>query len=182
MSQAALTVGNDLFLRRPLQAGRPIVYWQLGATAEARFDVPDQPMRGEMDPFFFLTKHKNFIPHEYPCRAVFGAQRRGKRPQPMGTFTPARNWLPFGAPRIDLSGFWFRPTVLGTWARTYVVTAKAGPAHFNLRTCGGAILFVNGREVGWMADYVRNLEAQRAFTVDLQAGENEFTVYFDDLA
>src|SRR5215468_9370777 len=100
MSQAARVQPVSQLLRRPLKAGEPIVYWQLGATLEQRYDVPDQPMQGEMDPFFFLTKHKNFIPHEYPCRTVFAAERRGKRPEPVGGFAPARNWLPFGAPRV----------------------------------------------------------------------------------
>jgi hypothetical protein len=182
MSSTALDMKDDLFLRRPLPAGAPVTYWQLGATAEQRYDVPDQPMQGEMDPFFFLTKHKNFIPHEYPCRTVFGIERRGKRPETTAAFAPVRNWLPFGAPRIDLSGFWFRPTTLGTWARTFLTSETAGWATLKLGTCGGAILFVNGKEVGWMADYVRNLEATREFSIDLDAGENEIRIWFDDLA
>lgn len=169
-------------LKRPLSAGAPITYWQLGATAEARYDVPDQPMKGEMDPFFFLTKHKNFIPHEYPCRTSFGAERRGKRPEVKGQFALSRFWLPFGSPRVDLSGFWFRPTVIGTWARTCIEAASAGEAVLKLGTCGGAILFVNGAEVGFMADYVRNLEAKKDFNVSLKAGLNEISVFFDDLA
>lgn len=182
MNSTALDMKDDLFLRRPLPAGAPIAYWQLGATAEQRYDVPDQPMQGEMDPFFFLTKHKNFIPHEYPCRTVFAKERRGKRPEPMGEFAPVHNWLPFGAPRIDLSGFWFRPTTLGTWARTFLTSETPGWATLRLGTCGGAILFVNGKEVGWMADYVRNLEAKREFSIDLDAGANELKIWFDDLA
>jgi hypothetical protein len=169
-------------LRRPLSAGDPITYWRLGATIEERYDVPDQPMQGEMDPFFFLTKHKNFIPHEYPCRTAFAAERRGERPQPKGKFAPSRNWLPFGAPRVDLSGFWFRPTTLGTWASTCLFASASGTATLRLGTCGGAILFVNGREIGWIADYVRNLEAKREFAIDLDAGENELSIWFDDLA
>jgi hypothetical protein len=169
-------------LRRPIEAGAPITYWQLGTTAEARYDAPDQAMQGEMDPFFFLTKHKNFIPHEYPCRTMFGAARRGKRPTVIGDFAAARFWLPFGAPRVDLSGFWFRPTVIGTWARAIVVAKEAGPATLRLGTCGGAILFVNGAEVGWIADYVRNLEKQQVFPVELASGANEIRIWFDDLA
>ena len=95
-------VGGDFALRRPLEAGSPVIYWQLGNTAEQRYDMPDQPMKGEMDPFFFLTKHKNFIPHEYPCRTQFAAERRGTRPLPVGAFDAARTWLPFGTPRVDL--------------------------------------------------------------------------------
>lgn len=169
-------------LKRPVAPGGPVVYWRLGATHEARYDVADRPMQGEMDPFFFLTKHKNFIPHEYPCRTEFAAERRGRRPQVAGAFEAARVWLPFGSPRVDLSGFWFRPTVIGTWARTVLWAAAAGTARLRLRTCGGAVLFVNGDEAGWMAPYGRNLETAAEFEVRLAAGANDIRLWFDDLA
>ena len=175
-------IDRDHALRRPLAAGGQIVYWLLGDTAEARYDVPDQPMHGEMDPFFFLTKHKNFIPHEYPCRTQFAAERRGRRPLVDGRFEAKRTWLPFASPRVDLSGFWFRPTVLGTWARTEIAAASAGMARLRLRTCGGAVLIVNGKEAGWMAPYSRNLEAAQEFEVEVRAGANEIAIFFDDLA
>jgi hypothetical protein len=175
-------VERDFTLRRPLGPGEPVVYWLVGATSEQRYDVADQPMKGEMDPFFFLTKHKNFIPHEYPCRTQFAVERRDKRPEPQGVFAPDRVWLPFASPRVDLSGFWFRPTVIGTWASTVLDADTAGRARLRLRTCGGAVLFVNGREIGWMAPYGRNLEAARDFDVDLVVGGNEIRIWFDDLA
>ena len=173
---------NRDHLLRPLSLGAPVTYWQVGATHEARYDVPDQPMKGEMDPFFFLTKHKNFIPHEYPCRTAFGAERRNRRPELQGAFEARRFWLPFGSPRVDLSGFWFRPTAIGTWARTSILVAQAGEAVLRLGTCGGAVLFVNGEEAGWMADYIRNLEAKQEFAVELRSGLNRIEIWFDDLA
>jgi hypothetical protein len=179
---AAGRIEGEFSLRRPLAVGGQVAYWRLGATSERRYDVPDQPMKGEMDPFFFLTKHKNFIPHEYPCRTQFAAERRGRRPEPLGEFEPERVWLPFGSPRVDLSGFWFRPTELGTWAQTVIVASAAGRARLNLRTCGGAVLFVNGAEVGWMTPYGRNLEAAQEFGVALAAGANDIRLWFDDLA
>lgn len=179
---AAGRIKVDTALRKPLSAGDPVVYWLLGKTEEARYDVADQPMRGEMDPFFFLTKHKNFIPHEYPCRTQFATERRSKRPQVHGDFVPTRSWLPFASPRVDLSGFWFRPTVLATWAKTEIATANAGMTKLRLRTCGGAVVFVNGVEALWMAPYSRNLEAAQEFDVALKAGVNEITLFFDDLA
>jgi hypothetical protein len=169
-------------LSHPLVPGTALTHWQLGATVEARYDLPDMPMAGEMDPFFFLTKDKNFIPHEYPCRTQFAADHRGKRPQAIGRFEPARNWLPFGSPRLDLSGFWFRPTVVATWARTVIRADRAGAASLRLTTCGGAVLFVNGVEAGWWADYKRNSESGADFHMELHAGDNEITVFFDDLA
>jgi hypothetical protein len=139
-------------------------------------------MKGEMDPFFFLTKHKNFIPHEYPCRTQFAAERRRKRPQPMSESGMERVWLPFASPRVDLSGFWFRPTVIGTWAETSIDCDKSGEAILRLRTSGGAILFVNGQEIGWMAPYARNLESAEEFAARLKAGRNDIRIWFDDLA
>lgn len=170
------------YLRKPLSAGEPVRYWQLGPVMEERFDTPDQPMKGEMDPFFFLTKHKNFIPHEYPCRTIFAETYRGKRPDVRGQFEPTRWWLPFGSPRVDLSGFWFRPTRLATWARTHIEATEAGTAKIRLGTCGGAVLFLNSQDIGWMAPYGRNLETKQEFDLPLKAGLNEITLFFDDLA
>jgi hypothetical protein len=169
-------------MNRKLSAGDAIRYWQLGTIAEERFDVPDAPMKGEMDPFFFLTKHKNFIPHEYPCRTIFAETYRGKRPDVRGSFEACRWWLPFGSPRLDLSGFWFRPTRLATFARTFIAAEKAGTAKVRLGTCGGAVLWLSGSEAGWMAPYSRNLEAKAEFELSLQEGLNEVTIFFDDLA
>ncbi len=169
-------------LRHELVPGSQVGWWQLGRTRETRYDIDDKPMSGEMDPFFFVTKHKNFIPHEYPCRTQFALERRGKRPDETGRFDHSRNWLPFGSPRLDLSGFWFRPTILGTWARTYIETREAGAAQVRLATCGGAILYVNGAEIGWTAPYSRNLEAAQTFNIELKEGANEVELWFDDLA
>ena len=72
--------------------------------------------------------------------------------------------------------------MLGTWAETVVSASTAGKASLRLRTCGGAVLFVNGAEAGWMAPYGRNLEAQQEFEVALVAGVNEIRIWFDDLA
>ena len=104
MSAVAMTPLAEAILDRPLGAGQPVTYWRLGATQEARYDTVDQPMKGEMDPFFFLTKHKNFIPHEYPCRTEFAEERRGKRPTVTAELSTDRIWLPFASPRVDLSG------------------------------------------------------------------------------
>lgn len=170
------------YITRSLTAGESIRYWQVGNTKEERFDVNDAPMKGEMDPFFFLTKHKNFIPHEYPCRTVFAKQFRDQRPQVSGEFKATRTWLPFDSPRLDLSGFWFRPTHLATWAHTCIDAKEAGEATLALTTCGGAVLWVNGHEIGWMAPYSRNLEDTIEISVPLRSGINEILVFFDDLA
>lgn len=167
---------------RPLAMGEPITYWRLGDTVETRFDVADCPMHGEMDPFFFLTKQKNFIPHQYPCRTEWIAQKRDRRPEPAPRSPTTRFWLPFGSPRVDLSGFWFRPTSLRTWAETQLFAGHAGQARMRLSTCGGAIIYVNDEQTAWLAPYERNLEHDITFDVPLRAGVNNIAVFFDDLA
>ncbi|MFD2261878.1 hypothetical protein ACFSM5_03195 [Lacibacterium aquatile] len=168
-------------LIRPLKSGEAIRYWQLSKTKESRYDVADKAMQGRMDATFFLTKDKNFIPHEYPCRTEFALAFRDKEPKPTVGFAGHRWWFPFGSDRVDLSGFWFRPTRVETIARTTLRAATAGPAKVLLGTCGGAILSVNGKPALWMTKYQRNYEDKREATLDLQAGDNEIEVWFDDL-
>ncbi|WP_408612828.1 hypothetical protein [Kosakonia oryzendophytica] len=166
----------------PLPNNNAIRYWQLSAISSQCYDVADAPMQGEMDPFFFLSKHKNFIPHTYPCRTEFRQQFAGIKPVPFGDVRMTKWWFPFGSDRVDLSGFWFRPTRVGAQAATHLVAEQDGDYTFRLTTCGAAIVTVNGEEVAWKADYQRNLESQFEFTVPLQAGLNDIAVWFDDLA
>ncbi|MGO7426491.1 hypothetical protein ACCT09_43775, partial [Rhizobium ruizarguesonis] len=115
-----MTAEQQSHLRRATVKESPIVYWQLADLWQERYDVADRPMDGSMDPYFFVTKTKNFIPHEYPCRTEFKKSFSGRRPQPAAEFEAVRWWLPFASPRVDLSGFWFRPTRIGCWARTFL--------------------------------------------------------------
>ncbi|PLW76520.1 hypothetical protein [Cohaesibacter celericrescens] len=170
------------FLRRPLAMGAPITYWNVSAIAEEQYDVEPKAMSGEMDAQFFLTKEKNFIPHEYPCRTKFVEDYRDKRPLVRDEQSTDHVWLPFGSPRLDLSGFWFRATRLAAWAQTCIDAKTAGKARLKLRTCGGAVVWVNGKGATEISTYVRNYEQDVTFEVELEEGINELKIFFDDLA
>ncbi|MGH6924144.1 MAG: hypothetical protein ACRED5_10440 [Propylenella sp.] len=172
---------DQAFLRVPLRAGESVGHWRLGRRHEQRFDVPDQPMQGEMDASFFMTRDKNYIPHEYPCRQEFAARYRGRRPVPSIGLEPAGWWFPFGSPRVDLSGFWFRSTRVECWAATNLGAANAGTARFRFATCGGAILKVNGAEVAFLSRYQRNFEEAAEIDIALREGSNFVEVWFGDL-
>ena len=73
-----------------LKPGDPLIYWQVTDLVEARYDVPDAPMQGEMDSTFFLTKDKNVIPHTYPCRTAYIGEMRDKEPMPGSNPTGTR--------------------------------------------------------------------------------------------
>lgn len=169
-------------LLRPLAPGQPLTSWRVSPIAEERFDVAPRPMQGEMDPFFFLTKEKNFIPHEYPCRTEFAKRYRDRRPDERTTPGEMRTVSGFGSPRLDLSGFWFRPTRPAARAEAVVVCDNPGRARLRLATCGGSILRVNGKEVLWTAEYKRNFETMAEVEVDLLEGESRMELFLDDLA
>ncbi len=171
----------DNRLLTPLRSGQTIDHWQLSAIREERFDVPDRPMEGGMDAAFFLTGERNYIPHEYPCRREFAARHRDRRPEPTTSFAPRRWWFPFGAERVDLSGFWFRPTRVESWAMTRLSAERDTVCRLRLTTCGAAVLFAGGQEVAWLAPYKRNWEEGIEFALPLAAGETEIAVWFADL-
>ncbi|OCX66900.1 hypothetical protein BFP70_03475 [Thioclava sp. SK-1] len=166
-----------------LISGSPIPYWQVTDLEQARYDVAESPMEGEMDSTFFLTKDKNFIPHTYPCRTAYIAQVRDVEPapRPMPDWSVARNIMPAGSPFLDLSGFWFRATRIHGWARTAVTAAQAGPARLKLGICGAGVVYVNGLRVAWLAPASRNAMAEVEFTAELVAGHNEIAIQFEDL-
>jgi len=172
---------RDTLFRAPLRTGETVCHWRLGARHEERFDVADQPMSGDMDPFFFVTKTKNFIPHEYPCRREFAALHRGRRPEPKVAFNPKDWWFSFDGKGVDRSGFWFRPTFIESGAETSIETATAQTARFRFATCGGAIFKVNGVEAAHLSRYQRNFEEAIEVDVPLQAGANAVEVWFGDL-
>lgn len=74
-----MTTPQDNYCYFPLAINNAVRYWQLSPISSLPYDVADQPMQGEMDPFFFLSKHKNFIPHTYPCRTEFQRDFAGKK-------------------------------------------------------------------------------------------------------
>ena len=167
-----------------LQARDHLSYWQVDNFTETAYDVADQPMEGEMDSTFFLTKEKNFIPHTYPCRTAYIAEMRGVAPQPTERpgWRNARNILPMGSPKLDLSGFWFRATRIQTWVRTAIYAEQVGTARVSLGVCGAATIFVNGEEAGWLSPVIRNAVSDAEFDLTLKAGHNEIEIYLEDLA
>jgi len=166
-----------------LKSGASVPYWQVTSLEERAYDVADMPMEGEMDSTFFLTKEKNFIPHTYPCRTAYIAERRGKgiAELPFPDWRKARNILPGGSPFLDLSGFWFRATHIQGWARTAINALDAGPARLRLGICGAARVYVNGRAVAWLSPATRNAMDEVEFEADLKQGHNEVAVQFEDL-
>lgn len=166
-----------------LESGNALTYWQVLPLVEEAYDVADTTMEGEMDSTFFLTKEKNWIPHTYPCRTAYIAERRDRpiESQPLPDWRQARNVLPMGSPWLDLSGFWFRPTRVRGWARTAIRAEQAGTARLQPGICGAARIYVNGQSAGWLSPATRNAMDETEIEVELQAGDNDIVFQFEDL-
>lgn len=160
----------------------------------------EQPMRftpvtleGEVNTWLL----EGFSIHENPCRTEYVQERKAKVPRySFGERVPAagevreeegqrRAWrlsMPWGNPRVELSGFWYVPTRLVTYAVTELHVKESRTWKMTLRTCGAATLWVNGELAVDFVPYTRNREQQMTFSVDLRPGPNRFEIRFEDLA
>lgn len=168
---------------RPVAEGDPLAYWHVSDVRQRPYDTADLPIFRAVDPEFARYSEPDFEIPSFPCRTEFVSRFRGRRPiRPTVPLAPAELYVPFGSPRVERSGFWRRPTHLSLAASTVICTGQSGRARFRLRTCGGAILAINGDDAGFVAAYERNVEHSVFLEADLPEGESTLTVFADDLA
>lgn len=180
------------FLTYPLYRNETINRWLISGIYEQKMRFEPMTMSGDIN----LWLKEGFSIHENPCRKEFVVDRRASTPvlpdlssvQPDEQLSQEegdRNWkvyFPFDNANVELSAFWFVPTYLKTWAYTTVSSAVAHKALFRLRTCGGATVWINGKQVVDFTPYTRNVEQAMDFEAELAQGTNHLVVCFDDLA
>ena len=90
--------------------------------------------------------------------------------------------LDFGTEPLDFSTFSSLPCHLEYYARTYFEVESAITLIFDLTTCGGAEIWVNGKSQVQYLPFARNEPQTRRFELALAAGSNEVVIYADELA
>lgn len=157
-------------------------------------NVRFEPMTMEGDINDWLIK--GFSIHENPCRKEFVDSRRSSEPELPFPKPPALGdtvslwdsetkwgiYFPWGNSRVEESSFYYVPTHMMRYAYTIIVSPTAHKAVFNLKTCGGVALWVNGRPVCDFTPFTRNIEQKTQVEIELEAGENEFLICHEDLA
>lgn len=179
-------------LTYPLYRGETINRWLVAGIYEKKMRFEPMTMSGDIN----LWLKEGFSIHENPCRKEFVGTRRQSPPSfpdlvsvqpgdPLSLEEGVREWqiyFPFDNANVEMSAFWFVPTYLKTWAVTTLNSSAAHVADFQLRTCGGAAVRVNGKQVVDFTPYTRNVEQIVNFQTELTEGINRLEVCFDDLA
>ena len=139
---------------------------------------------------------KGFAIHENPCRKEFIHERLktcpeyidfknvkvGNEVQVFGQKRMMEMYFPFGNIGVEFSGFYFVPTYLRSYHYTVLSSSEACTSTFNLSTCGGVTIWLNGMLVVDFTPFDRNNVQTTVFELDLQEGDNDLVVCLDDLA
>lgn len=138
------------------------------------FSINDNPCRKE-----FIALKKASEPTYVSLGGAAAGQSitLGERTFEMGLY------VPFGNVSVDHSSFWHIPTSLVSYYVTGLYSEREWEAHpFELSTCGGATLWVNGQRVESFRPFTRNMVQKTRFSCALGKGINEIAVCLEDLA
>ncbi|MDO4295340.1 MAG: hypothetical protein Q4D90_04165 [bacterium] len=149
--------------------------WQMTKMGSAAFASPKKAFQAE------VNLEESYIQVVYPVREEFLKQNRIAQVQRYdGEYEDL--YFPFENNRIDLSTFIHTPHHFWVNARAWVLVEEEGDYPFEIYTCGGVKIWVNGEESGCFAPYTRNIASHTPVQLHLKAGENEIKVYADELA
>lgn len=117
----------------------------------------------------------------YPVRAEFMEKHRNKNIDLYeGDFS--NTYFPFENNKVEFSSFIKTPHTLKMYTKTFIEVETSCKALFDLYTCGGIVIWVNGKEVIRFQPYTRNIGSKKEIELPLEAGINEIVVYADELA
>lgn len=139
---------------------------------------------------------KGFAIHENPCRKEFVRKRQenmpdyleldgaadGKNVEVFGQTRPLIPYFPFGNTGVDGSGFYYCPTWLRMYSYVLLEAETDCDVEFELETCGGVTIWVDGAFVTDFTPFTRNMVKKTTVVLPLKAGKNRLLVCLDDLA
>ncbi len=149
--------------------------WQITTMEKAPFVSPKQTFQAE------VNLEESYVQVVYPVREEFLRQNRIEQVQ-MYEGEYDNLYFPFENNRIDLSAFIHTPHHIWVHAMTGVLVEEPGDYPFEIYTCGGVKVWVNGRLAECFAPYTRNIAGRKRVTLPFRAGYNEIKVYADELA
>ncbi|PTW00134.1 PA14 domain-containing protein [Halanaerobium saccharolyticum] len=154
-------------------------HWKISKLKEENYKSAPDTMEAKIDNSWL---DEGFSIHQYPCRKEFLSEYKTKEIDFNNDLSMADIYFPFGNPKVERSWFWFLPTYLESWAESQLKVPKSREYEFELKTCGGVKIWVNGKEVIDFRPYTRNIEKTEKFSIKLDKGKHKIKVFFNDLA
>ena len=149
--------------------------WNVTAMGKEPFNSPKKSFEAE------VNMEESYVQVVYPVREAFLKEERiQKAARYDGLYENL--YFPFENNRIDLSTFFHTPQYIYVHAKAGVRTAEEGSYPFDLYTCGGVRVWVNGGEQACYTPYTRNIAGHTRVNLFLKKGLNEIKVYADELA
>jgi hypothetical protein len=117
-----------------------------------------------------------------PCRVALFRELAGRRPALKTDWPVEGLHLPGANRRVEFSRFRHRPTRLARWCRTMLVPPADGEYRFDIVTCGGVHIWVDGQLQAAFEPYTRNKEQRREIVLPLRSAGSEIVVLTEEMA
>ncbi|MCU4674128.1 hypothetical protein N7931_00640 [Catenovulum sp. 2E275] len=118
---------------------------------------------------------------DLPCRKVFWKQMANRTVELSSQSRCDNIYFANGKRKVDFSGFIYTPTHVQHWAKTCLYSEHSATYQFNLSTCGGIRIWVNGQLVTQFTPFKRNTVSQTTIHLPLGQGANQIVVHAEDL-
>ncbi len=154
-------------------------HWKISKLKEENYKSTSDTMEAKIDNSWL---DEGFSIHQYPCRKEFLDEFKNKVIELNDDISINDIYFPFGNPKVERSWFWFLPTYLESWAESQLEVFESGEYEFILKTCGGVIIWVDGKKIIDFRPYTRNIEKTERISIKLDRGRHNLKVFFNDLA
>lgn len=163
----------------PVAPGDSVTAWALSAVSAQYYPGIPSPAEDRVN-YRFVNGFVDV--GTLPCRIALFAELAHRTPELDTRWTVESLHLPGASRRVEFTQFRHRPTRLSRWCRTMLVPPVEGPYRFEIATCGGVHIWVDGVLQAKFEPYTRNVEQHREIALPLKAEGSEVVVLTEELA
>ena len=149
--------------------------WWLTDVKKTPYDSPNKAFSAD------INLGEGYVQIVYPVREAFLKDNLiSKVEEYKGEYSNL--YFPFENNRVEYSSFYSSPLILSCYGITDIFMEEDYQADFEICTCGGVKLWLNGQQIEHFTPYTRNVQSKKSLSVPFKKGINTLKVYFDELA
>lgn len=166
--------------RFTVQTGETVTAFELGVLNAWRFNGEAARLEDKVD-YNFVNGFVDV--GDLPCRTATWAEMKTRKTPALEEFDAVSTNLPGFNRRVDFSGFWHLPHRLSRMARcTLIPPATETEPRFQLTTCGGVNIWVDGTHCVAFEPFARNAAHQIDIVLPLKSEGSEIVVLAEEMA